>query len=151
MTIELIIEPIFDEIRQKSHLEVQDIQDPAQQYHVRAGLDKEDEIRRCMDDGFAQVYRRCLRFLENTYVVRSDDAPTVSDVRVYNFILSERRGANKAEPLTSAMHDLVVQYALSKFYSTVNQGELSNKHSLLALEAARTIDELLYTKKPPIL
>ena len=155
MTIEIFTNPIWLEIRQKSHLEVQDIPDPVAKDNARAGLDKEDEIRRCMDDGFAQVYRRCVRFLKDQYATFTDDAAygdksnakPVSHVYIFDF--SERRGFNKAEPLTAAIHELVVQYALSEFYSTVNQGELSKKHSLQAATAADMIDEMLYYKKPP--
>lgn len=149
MIIELHTAPILQEIRQKSHLEVQDIKDSELRDNARAGLDKIDEIERCMMDGFAQVSRRCWRFLADDYTVHADDAKGESDVYVYDFLLSERRGANKTEPLTNAMHSLVVQYALAKFYATVNQAELSNKHSLLAIEAGNTIEELLYNKKPP--
>lgn len=149
MTIELYTTPILNEIRQKSHLEVQDIQDPAQRYNARAGLDKEEEIYRCFLEGMAQARHKCLRFLREQYVESTDDAPVYSDSSVFEFAFSERRALNKAEPLTAALHALVVQYALAKFYSTVNQVELSNKHSLLAVEAGNKIDELLYTKQPP--
>lgn len=149
MTIELYTTPILNEIRQKSHLEVQDIQDPAQRYNARAGLDKEEEIYRCFIEGMAQARHKCLRFLREQYVESADDAPVYADSTVFEFAFSERRALNKAEPLTSALHSLVVQYALAKFYSTVNQVELSNKHSLLAVEAGNKIDDLLYSKQPP--
>lgn len=155
MTIEIFTAPIWLEIRQKSHLEVQDIQDVEARDHARAGLDKEDDIRRCIDDGFAQVARRCVRFLKDHYAEYADDtgygdkssARPTSHIYIFDF--TARRGFNKEEALTQAMHDLTVQYALAKFYMTVNQGELSNRHSLAAASAAEMIDELLYYKKPP--
>ena len=67
----------------------------------------------------------------------------------FEFVLSERRSINNTEPLLNEMHTFMVEYALSKFYSIVNQGELSNKHSLLALDAGNNIDQILYTKQPP--
>ncbi len=149
MTITINTEPILLEIRQKSHLEVQDIQDPEARDNARAGLDKMDEIRRCLEDGISQVRRRCLRFLRNEYAHWADDTRAVPESYVFDFSMSERRSLGKAQPLTDAMHDLAVQYALSKFYATVNQKELSNKHSVMALEAGRQIDELLYEKLPP--
>ena len=149
MTIELITAPILLEIRQKSHLEVQNIDDVVKRDNVRAGLDKLDEIKRCMNEGFAQVSRRCYRWLEDERIEYADDRSAESEVRVYEFALSERRALNKAEPLTAAMHTLVVEYALAKFYSTVNMADLSNKHSLLAIDAGDTIEALLYAKKAP--
>lgn len=149
MTIELTTAPIILEIRQKSHLEVQDIKDPEMRDNARAGLDKADEIHRCMEEGFAQLHKRCYRFFEDEYIHNIDDNEPNNESYVYEFTMSERRSLNRAEPLTNAMHTLVVQYALAKFYATVNQGELSNRHSLLAIEAGNMIDELLYTKLPP--
>ncbi|MBR5660599.1 MAG: hypothetical protein IKW99_03520 [Bacteroidales bacterium] len=49
------------------------------------------------------------------------------------------------------MSSLVVHYALSRFYSNVSQPDLSNKHSLMAIDAGNEIDNLLYSKLPPIL
>lgn len=149
MIVTLSTAPIMLEIRQKSHLEVQDIKDVEARDNARAGLDKEDEIKRCMTEGFAQVSKRCYRFVKEEYVETASDTIPSSSSYVYDLVLSERRWKNRAEPLVRAMHDLVVQYALAKFYSTVNQRELSNTHSLLALEAGNTIEELLYTKMPP--
>lgn len=149
MTIELFTEPILLEIRQKSHLEVQDITDPEKRDNARAGLDKYDEVQRCFNEGIAQVRRRIIRFLADDYEHWKDDTLNIPQSHIFELTLSERRGLGKAEPLTSAMHDLTVQYALAKFYASVNQTELSNRHSVLAMEAGNTIDELLYYKQPP--
>lgn len=151
MRIELFTEPILLDIRQKSHLEVQDIKDPEARDNARAGLDKKDEIVRCMNEGFSQVTRRCMRFLEDNYTTVSNNANLLTPPTsyVYDFVFSERRGLNKADTLRDTMSTLVVQYALSRFYVSVNQGELSNRHSLLAVEAGNTLEQLLYTKQPP--
>lgn len=149
MTIELDIETMIKTLRKNSHDEVQVIQDVEARDNARAGLDKIDEIRQCVKDGIAQVSRRCWRWLADdriNYAGNTDDMPqTVA----FELRLSERRGTNKAEPLTAAMQSLVIEYAMSKFYAIVSQQELSNKHSLAAVEAGNTIDELLFTKKPP--
>ena len=69
----------------------------------------------------------------------------------YTFIfdISERRADGKKEPLRNAMHSFVVHYALSFFYSTVSQMELSNKHGVAAVDEANHLDEIIYTKKAP--
>lgn len=150
MTIELFTDPIIREIRQKSHLEVQDIADPAARDNARAGLDKIEEIRRCMEGGVAQVRSRCIRFLSRDYSQWADDAQSIPESYIFEISLSQRRGANKAEPLTAAMHDLIVQYALARFYSTVNQTALSNTHSMLAIAAGDLLSGLLFTKQAPM-
>ena len=150
MTIQLYTEPVILEVRQKSHLEVQNIADPEARYNARAGMDKIEEVHRCVSEGFSQLRRRCLRFLHDDYTTYAADVDIdFPESFVYDFDLSERRMIGKAEPLKDAMHSLVVHYALSKFYSTVSQADLSNKNSLLALEAGNQLDELLYTKLPP--
>lgn len=151
MIIELFKTDILEDIRKKSYYEVQAIPDIDARYKTEAGTEKMDEIRRDMEDGFMQLNRRCSRFLNNTYTAFADNILPESESYVYDFKISERRATGKAEPLTAAMHSLVVEYALSKFYSVVGSADLSSKHSLQAIDAANMIDELLYTKQPPIL
>lgn len=136
-------------LRQKSHLEVQDIPDPAMRDNARAGLDKTDEIVRCVADGVGQVKRHCWRWLDDDYDTPNNQGSMSFDTITFTFDLSERRRLNKGQPLEAAIRSLIIEYALAKFYSTVNQGELSKKHSLAAIDAGNEIDELLYTKKPP--
>lgn len=149
MIITLQIDPIIFEVRQKSHLGVQDIKDPEARDNARAGLDKLEEIRRCVYDGFGQIQRRCGRFLVRDYAVEADNISQMPAAYCFEFSISERRAVNKAEALEDAMHNFVVQYALAKFCATVNQTERSNNHSIAALEYGNQIEELLYTKLPP--
>lgn len=149
MTITIHTEPIFLEVRQKSHLGVQDIKDPEARDNARAGLDKMDEITRCVYDAFGQLSRRCARFLDRDYAVEADNISRIPVAYAYEFRISERRAVNKAVALEEAMHGFVVQVALARFCATVNQTERSNQHSLAALDYGNQIDELLYTKLPP--
>ena len=149
MKVSIYTGPIFDEVRQKSHLEVQDIKDVEARDNARAGLDKSEEINRCIRSGFAQVERLCLRFLAESFAQETDDAGGLPQYYSYDFEMSLRRASGKSEPLASAMHDFVVQQALAAFYTTVGQAELSARHSAWAQEHARQIEELLYTKQPP--
>lgn len=143
ITIDIAIDSVTNEVRQKSHLNVQDIEDPEARDNARAGLDKIMEITRCVYDGFGQLQRRCVRFLSRAYTTTSPDTYH------FEFFLAERRETNKAAALGEAMRDFVVQLALAKFCATVNQKERSNQHSLAALDYGNQIDELLYTKLPP--
>jgi len=149
MNITLHTDTIFNEVRQKSHLGVQDIKDPEARDNARAGVEKTEEINRCIMDGFGQLKRRVSRFLDRDYTVEADNISRLPAAYVYEFRISERRAVNKAEALEEAMHNFVVQLALARFCATVNQTERSNKHSLAALDYGNQIEELLYTKMPP--
>ena len=102
MTITIHTDPIFLEVRQKSHLSVQDIKDPEARDNARAGLDKIDEITRCIYDGFGQLKRRVSRFLDRDYTVEADNISRIPSAYVYEFRISERRAVNKAEALEEA-------------------------------------------------
>lgn len=149
MVITLYAEEIVNSIRTISHREVAAIEDPDARYRAEAGSEKLAEIYDCMWQAFARLSARCSRWLKATYQHKKDNVREVPTAYSFEFILSERRSINNTEPLLNEMHNFMVEYALSKFYSTVNQGELSNKHSLLAIDAGNTIDQILFTKQPP--
>lgn len=150
MVITLYAEEIYNAVRTNSHREVAGVEDPDARYRAEAGTEKQGEIRRCILDACARLEGRCSRFLDNSYMDFSDNSSGWPEAFVFDFAVSERRAVGKAAPLTGAMHNFMVEYALSKFYSIVNQGELSNKHSLLAIDEGNAIDQILYTKQPPI-
>lgn len=149
MVIELYDDVLVKDMKTKSHYEVSEIPDAEARYRAEAGTEKEGEIHKCINEGASRLMHRCLRFLRNYYVDKRDNEEDPKTAYTYDFVLSERRSLGKAEPLAEAMNTFVVEYALSKFYATVSQGDLSNKHSLLAVDAGNRIDELLYYKLPP--
>lgn len=149
MTINIDTAPIVLEVRQKSHLNVQDIPDAQARYNGRAGLEKMPEITNCILDAFAQLTRRCTRFLDEVITAEGDDSRVLPQTYTYVFAFAERRAINKLEPMTGVMHDFVVAYALSKWYSTTNKTDLSNQYSLQAIDYGNQLDELLYHKQAP--
>jgi len=149
MVITLYAEEIVNNLRSVSHREVAAIEDPDARYRAEAGSEKLEEIYRCIQEAFARLSARCSRWLQATYQHQRDNTMEIPTQFIFEFVLSERRAINNTEGLLNEMHNFMVEYALSKFYSNVNQGELSNKHSLLALDAGNNIDQILYTKKPP--
>jgi hypothetical protein len=149
MVIELYTQELLNDIRTKSHQEVAGIEDVEARYRAEAGSEKIEDITRCLGEGLGAVRHRCIRFLKEEITEHSDNLSYLPEKVTFDLALSERRAIGKNEPLTRAMHSLVVEYALSKFYSDVSQMELSNKHSALAINAGNEIDDLLYTKLPP--
>ena len=149
MEIELYFSEMLKKLKAISHYEVSEIADQEARYRAEAGSEKNEQIVRCINEGMAQAERRCIRYLKERYDKYSDNTLKVPDSVVFDFAMSERRAIGKAEPLASCLQDLIVHYALSMFYSSVSQGDLSNKHSLLAIEAGNVLTDLLYTKQPP--
>lgn len=149
MVITLYFQELVNQMRAISHREVAEILDVEARYRAEAGSEKMDELRRCLDDASQKLSGLCARFLEESYTSEADNMLSVPVAYVFDLSFNERRGINKADALLNAMQNFMLEYALSKFYSIVSQGELSNKHSLLALEAGRALDELMYSKQPP--
>lgn len=149
MVITLYKQELLNDIREKSHLEVANIPDAEARYRAEAGTEKVEDIYRCVWEALSRLYHRCWRFLNDDFSKRADNVAWLPDEIQVELVLSERRAIGKANPLKAAMHSFVVEYSLSKFYSDVAQQELSNKHSVLALEAGDRIDNLLFTKLPP--
>lgn len=151
MVITLYTEEIVSDLRGVSHHEVAEIPDVEARYRAEAGTEKYHLIHKCISEAVTRLARRCGRFLRGNYTVASDNAQEIPVSYTFNFDISERRAVGKAEILAETMHNFILHYALSQFYSDVSQGDLSNKHSLLAMEAGNEIDTLIYSKLPPIL
>lgn len=149
MVITLYTEELVELFRSISHREVALIDDPDARYRAEAGTEKMYEIHSCIMDAYSRLTARCSRWLEATYEHRRDNIMDVPSEFKFQFLLSERRSINNGEALVGEMQNFIIEYALSKFYSIVNQGDLSNKHSLLAIDAGNRIDQLLYIKQPP--
>lgn len=149
MVIELSSANIITSIKATSHREVAEIADADAKYRAEAGTEKQQEINRCIVEAVGRLQRRCIPFLTESFIgYRNDDLPLPETFK-FEFDFSERRAVGKADALSPVMHSFVVELALSKFYSNVSQVELSNKHSLLAVEAGKELSLLLYHKNPP--
>lgn len=151
MVVTLYTEEIVSNIRGISHHEVAEIPDVEARYRGEAGSEKFPLIYRGISEGVGRLLRRCHRFLKGGYYISSDNAGEIPPEMTFDFNISERRAVGKSEMLAKAMNDFVLHYALSQFYSDVSQSELSNKHSLAAIDAGNELDMILYSKLPPIL
>ena len=148
MKITLIVEELLKDMRQRSHQDVQGME-PDVQYRTEAGSDKNEQLKREIVTVSSSLTRMLNRWLAEDYDASADNMPGVAEELVWNLNMSERRMSGKVQPLTDACHDYMVHYVLSRYYKSVNAGELSNTHSLLIADAAKEIEELLYSKKPP--
>ena len=159
MDVTLYTANLIDDIRNKSHYEVAGIQDEDARYRAEAGTEKLAEIKRCIQEAIGRLTHRVAPYLNESYCLDMTDeldVPTDSATATqhtsgytFEFDMSERRADGKKEPLRNAMHSFVVHYALSFFYSSVSQMELSNKHGMAAIEVGNHLDEIIYTKQAP--
>lgn len=151
MVITLHTQEILDKLRSISHREVSVIEDADARYRAEAGTEKMYEIERCVTEAASRLAGRAVvaRFLKADFKWEKDNRHELPSEYVFDFVLSERRAVGTATPLEDAMNTFMVEYALTKFYSIVSLADLSNKHSLLAIDAGNEIDSILYTKKPP--
>ena len=153
MEVTLYTQNLIDDIRNKSHYEVSAITDAEARYRAEAGSEKIAEIKRCLQEAIGRLTHRISPYLNESFsfnITDNEDVPEgQSEGYVFLFDMSDRRADGKKEPLRNAMHSFVVHYALSFFYSSVSQGDLSNKHSVAALDEANRLDEIIYSKKAP--
>lgn len=146
MVVEIFIDNLIGQMKAVSHREVAEIADVEARYRAEAGSEKANEILHCLNEGYSKLSGRLARWLRESTIVYSGVTPQKYR---FEFMISERRATNKIDSLLDAMHSFILEYAMSKFYSIVSQGELSNKHSLLAVESGNNVDQLLLTKLPP--
>lgn len=150
MEVTFYVESIVNKMRSISHWEVSEIADVEARYRAEAGSEKLNELYLCVDDAVGRLHGRTFRWMKYDYKKEMDNTQNIPLSYKFDFMLSERRATNKIDALEEAMNTFIVEYALSKYYSLVSQTELSNKHSLLAVDSADALDELLYAKRPPI-
>lgn len=151
MTINITSASVISEIRQKSHFETQYIQDAAAREHTRAGLEKEDELGRCLVVADAQLRALLTRYLVTTPSDVISAGIAVPVTLIYVLALSERRDANKAAQLPQLMRDYLVSASLAKYYATVSATDLASKRGNEAAATGVELIRLLNTKLPPIL
>lgn len=150
MTITITYSEVLFDLQNKNREEVRGIEEPQARYLAEAGSDKMDEIVRCIQESLSNVKTILLRFTSVTDM--SDESDMLRDPNdiLLGFELSARRGAGKSQMIADAVHSLIVNLSLSKFYSTINQTELMAKRDELAKSDAAVLNKLLYEKLPPV-
>lgn len=151
MQITIKLKELFFDIKNKSHHEVASIEDTDLRYVAEAGTENEHEIYRCIIDAEARVRLMCGKFLVSSSESHGDNSlpEYVPDAYTYNFVDNARRQDNRGQVITDGMHSAIVSMALSKFYVSVNQMELSAQHDKLAQNAVQLLERMLYEKLPP--
>lgn len=171
MIIEISTAELFFDIKNKSHHEVASIQDVNLRYVAEAGTENDHEIYRCITDAEAKIRLMCGKFLVSAEEVEEtttpEDATPASEEGApsdshdnslqdnvpiaykYTFVDNPRRQDNRGRVIANGMHSAIVSMALSKFYISVNQMELSKAHDELANRSVALLEKMLYEKVQP--
>ena len=151
MTINITSASLISEIRQKSHFEVQYIQDAKARDDARAGLEKSDEIGRCVVVADAQLRALISRYLQTVSSETISAGISVPETLTYVLSMSERRSANKSAQLPQLFRDYLVNAALAKYYATVSVADLASKRANETAAQGVEILRVLFFKNPPVL
>ena len=150
MVITLYPNPIIDEVRRKAYFEVQPVQEPEARHDARAGEEKMPELEQALLVADSQLQSLIMRWLVHDETVETEDTGGLPSTFRYEFVFTERRMKGKLPALTGQMHDYLVNETLSKHFTNVTQAQLADRHAALAEGCAKRINDLLYTKNPPI-
>lgn len=79
----------------------------------------------------------------------TEDSMGVNEAYVYDMLFTQRRAANKMQPLTDQIHSFLVEATLAKTYSDMGLSELATKHDGQAKSVGEVIRQLINSKIPP--
>lgn len=152
MTITITTQNVLEDMRLKSHFEVENIEDVDIRDNARADLLKTDELERAFKGALADLTNLLARFLTDETVVSTatvGNAPGVEDSYAYVFTGGERRFGGKVQLMADKMHSYMVNMALSRFYISVGQANLSSARANLAASDGAALVTAIYSKAQP--
>lgn len=149
MEITLYIVALQEDIAQQSHFNTLAVKDPVAQLDARVDEDKRDILERALQVSNGALKTIVGRFLKSDSTCHLDNTPGMPEAYVYDFDFAPRRAQNKAQALTSAMHDYLVHSSLNYIYNAVGQADLAAKQLDAATSAATLVKQLVYTKSEP--
>lgn len=149
-------EEVVYDIQSKTHTELAvSVQDEAQRYRIEAGTEKLDEVRRCVQEAYAEAAGALARFLDeegnrdgdtSTY---AKGAVTLPSHLEFNFKWSERRYRYKIESLKVLLFSLLVNLAMARFYTSMQAENLSKIRAAQAQGDLSQVQALVYYKAEP--
>lgn len=151
LNIEIATFRIREDIYYKSHLEVMSIEDPESRDVCRADEEKVDEIDRNILSADGELRIALHRWLSPSDAVSATNVLTISNNLTYQFKTSPRGADHKTTALAAGIHAYLVDSALAKFYTSVNQPNLAKPHKDKADVVLKALHDELYLKTPPTL
>lgn len=138
------------DLRKKSQLETETVEDVETRYKFEAGQDKDEELFRCMQFADALLRTRLGRFLASDIDQScAKNEYGIPENYVYDLIVGERRADGLAVRMVEMLHDYMVSTTLAKYYQTVGAVQLGQARAQSSNATGDLIQRELYTKKPP--
>ena len=149
LTVTLFTDELLHDIHTRSHNECLAIADAQERYRVEAGTEKTDYLVREMMTVQSSLKRMMRRWLVDSSLSAGN---TLDMPESFDFVLNMtgRRADNKVQPLTDACHNYMVTYTMARYYASVGMKDLSNTYSLLTVDHAKEVEELINAKMPPL-
>ena len=129
------------QMRYRSHLEVASISSEEERYKVEAGSEKTEAINTYLAEADGSLRNLLRRFLTANTAQDSD--------YTYHLDFSDRRAVNKVPALTESMKSYLIETALTAFYRTVAQVNLSQVHEAKAKADESNIINIINYKSEP--
>lgn len=149
ITVNISRTELLDDMKVTSHAEVAAIADAKVRYLAELGSEKEQLAQQAITDTSVEVLSVLRRYIDGT----SGDGAASNDYDAsdisYTLSVSSRKSAGLAEPLTKAVHDYMRESALAKYYDSVSQVEMAQRHRARIVTPLATMHSLLYRKDEP--
>lgn len=150
MKVTLYINELLFDLKNKNALETSGIADTEQRYRAQAGSEKDDELKRDIQNAASQLSVLMMKFLSHKFHSGSDNGALSGDMLVFDFGISGRRAINRIPAIADIMHSIIVNLGLSYFYKSVALPELERGRKKAAAEDMAALQPMLYDKMPPM-
>ena len=149
MIVRLSLTELKHDILVKSEHEVDGLE-PEKKYALQIGTDKMDMIERNLLRASSDVTNALRRFMTPDYTALGNNTRELPDNFEWTLSISERRTGCTVQALADACHGYIVNQVLMLYYENKKEEELAKYHGAVANDDMKTIEQLIYSKQPPI-
>lgn len=152
MEVKISSDELLFNIKNKSHQELAVLApDPEQRYAQEAGTEKEEDLKRCIVESFAEAVGIVSRFEYNICPVQevTATAPELPEYFVFYIESSERRLVSEEQALADMILSYMTNRSLSRYYTNAGRNDLAAKDEANAAYDKDQIIKLIYRKRRP--
>ena len=156
MNISISSKELLFNIKNKSHQELAVlIPDPEQRYPQEAGSDKEEDIKRCITEAYAEAVGITSRFerdvvpMDEAYAGARSSGIVLPEHFMFYVETSERRIQSEEQALADLLLSFLTNRSLSRYYANAGRNDLAEKDNANAVADKDSILKILYRKRRP--
>jgi len=149
MIIQISTAELLVDLQTKSEYETAGLE-PEKRFHLQIGNDKKELVERFMLRASSDITNKLRRFMTPTYTAQANNAFSIPTNFEWTLSITERRTGCTVQALADACHAYIVNEVLKLYYESKDNADLAKFHSLAATDDMNTIDQLIYSKQPPI-